>query len=92
MMVIGLREGERGDYSRAMPKPLFFVSVLVVWLLAEAPAQAYLDPGSGSMLLQLLLGGFAAVGVIGKLYWNRVASFFGRKETQQPPMDPPAGS
>ena len=42
----------------------------------EAPVDAYLDPGSGSMLLQVLLGGFAAVGVIAKLYWNRMASFF----------------
>jgi hypothetical protein len=33
---------------------------------------AYLDPGSGSVLLQLLLGGIAAVGVTARLYWRRV--------------------
>ena len=32
---------------------------------------AYLDPGSGSLLLQLLAGGVAAVGVAGKFYWRR---------------------
>jgi hypothetical protein len=32
---------------------------------------AYLDPGSGSMILQLLAGGTAAVAVTGKLYWRR---------------------
>ena len=31
------------------------------------------------MLLQLLLGGFAAVGVVAKLYWHRVTSVFRRK-------------
>ena len=53
------------------------------WLFWEQPVSAYLDPGSGSMLLQLLLGGVAAVGVIVKLYWNRVVSLFqgrGRKQ------------
>ena len=29
---------------------------------------AYLDPGSGSMLMQLLVGGIAGLGVFFKLY------------------------
>jgi hypothetical protein len=33
---------------------------------------AYLDPGTGSMLVQLLVGGVAAVAVTAKLYWNRL--------------------
>ena len=33
---------------------------------------AYLDPGSGSMLLQIILGGVAAVGVTMKMTWRRV--------------------
>ncbi len=56
--------------------------VLMGWLLLEAPVEAYLDPGSGSMLLQILLGGFAAIGVIGKLYWHRVTSLFRRRGLQ----------
>lgn len=44
-------------------------------------AVAYLDPGTGSMLLQVILGGIAAVGVAIKLYWHkiRVALGSGRK-------------
>ena len=53
--------------------------VLLGWLLLEAQVDAYLDPGSGSMLLQILLGGFAAIGVVAKLYWHRVTSLFRRK-------------
>ena len=48
-------------------------------VLTESPLQAYLDPGSGSMMLQLLLGGVAALGVIGRLYWRRFLSLFGRQ-------------
>jgi hypothetical protein len=33
---------------------------------------AYLDAGTGSMLLQLLVGGIAAIGVAAQFYWRRV--------------------
>jgi hypothetical protein len=36
---------------------------------------AYLDPGSGSMILQIIAGGLAAVAVTAKLYWNRILRF-----------------
>ena len=36
------------------------------------PSPAYIDPGSGSLLLQILLGGVAAIGVTAKLTWRRV--------------------
>ena len=36
---------------------------------------AYLDPGSGSMILQILAGGLAAVAVTAKLYWGRILRF-----------------
>ncbi len=45
-------------------------------------AEAYLDPGTGSMMLQVILGGIAAIGVVIKLYWYRLRAFlgFGKKE------------
>jgi hypothetical protein len=36
------------------------------------PSPAYIDPGSGSLLLQIILGGVAAVGVTAKLTWRRL--------------------
>jgi hypothetical protein len=36
---------------------------------------AYLDAGSGSMIVQLLLGGFAAVVVTIRLWWRRMLRF-----------------
>lgn len=60
-------------------KYLFWQLVLVLLVLVafERPTYAYLDPGSGSMLLQVLLGGAAAVGVIVKLYWHRLRRLIG---------------
>ena len=48
------------------------------------PAQAYLDPGTGAIILQMLLGGVAGALVILKLYWHRFTSFFrrGRKDPE----------
>ena len=45
----------------------------------DRPAFAYLDPGTGSMMLQLLLGGVAGALVVGNLYWQRIKAFFGGK-------------
>jgi hypothetical protein len=44
----------------------------VATLFFTGPAWAYLDPGTGSMILQLLLGGITGAVVVGKLYWQRL--------------------
>jgi hypothetical protein len=36
---------------------------------------AYLDPGTGSMLVQLIVGGVAAAAVGVKLFWYRILRF-----------------
>lgn len=51
---------------------------IVAIVISAAPAHAYLDPGTGSIILQLLLGGVAGGIVIVKLYWARLKSFFVR--------------
>jgi hypothetical protein len=46
---------------------------------------AYLDPGSGSIILQVLVGGVAAAAVTAKLYWSRLLKFLRiRKDEEQP--------
>ena len=61
---------------------LLFLSLLLS-LVAPPSALAYLDPGSGSMLLQLVLGGLAGLAVIAKLYWHRLLGLFGRNVQQE---------
>jgi hypothetical protein len=50
--------------------------VLMTVMLFAVPAHAYLDPGTGSMILQVILGGVAAASVALKLYWQRIKGFF----------------
>ncbi len=72
---------------------LILAAVILLGSFAvPAPAYAYLDPGTGSMLLQLLLGGVAGALVIGKLYWARVTSFIGLGPSSGPGQDPAASN
>ncbi len=69
---------------------LIFGLVLPGAIGIASPAYAYLDPGTGSMLVQMLLGGVAGGLVIGKLYWARIKAFFGRGPMPNPNQDPAA--
>jgi len=54
-------------------------SISVVGLLllfVSRDALAYLDPGTGSFLLQLLIGGLFAGGFAISICWKRVKAFF----------------
>jgi hypothetical protein len=71
-------------------------AALVLALGAVAPASAYIDPGTGSMLLQMF-----AAGVAGAIFYFRelrikLRSLFSRSEApaaedaaEPPPGDPP---
>ena len=49
----------------------------------------YLDPGSGSFLLQILIATIAGAGIFLATYWRKVKSFitrtFGKKQEPQTP-------
>lgn len=66
-----------------MKQRLFSMVVLLTPLLVfPVTAHAYLDPGTGSALLQGIIGAIAALGVVLKLYWHRVLRLLGlRKKT-----------
>jgi hypothetical protein len=72
-----------------------FVGLGIV-ALAGGPAWAYLDPGSGSMMLQALLGGAAGVAVLLKIYWRRLRGLVGigrrAEQTAGAPADAEAGA
>ena len=51
------------------------LAVFVGNVVIAAPSHAYLDPGTGSVVLQSLLAGIAvAIGVL-RLYWYRLKGF-----------------
>ncbi len=46
-------------------------------LPAEDVRLAYLDPGSGSFMVQALIAALAGVGVAGRRYWTQIKSWLG---------------
>ena len=45
--------------------------------ISTSSAHAYLDPGTGSIILQILLGGIAGIVLAIKLYWHKFLSLIG---------------
>ena len=52
------------------------VLVLAASLSIASPAYAYLDPGTGSMLVSAVLGVAAALALAVKMFWYRLIGFF----------------
>ncbi len=36
----------------------------------------YLDPGTGSVILQVVLGAIFSIGLVTKIFWNKIVSVF----------------
>jgi hypothetical protein len=36
----------------------------------------YLDPGTGSIVIQAILAAILAIGVFSKIFWNKIRSLF----------------
>jgi len=59
-----------------MSRGLRIVLVLLACLSIASPAYAYLDPGTGSMLISAVIGVAAAVALAVKMFWYRLVGFF----------------
>lgn len=60
-----------------MSKLLTVMFLLTLFMLGtERPAHAYLDPGSGSLLLQVIIGAVAAFFFTVKNFWRSILGFF----------------
>ena len=58
--------------ATALSRFLQVACVLAAFLAVASPAEAYLDPGTGSMLLSAIIGVAAAVGLAVKMFWYRL--------------------
>ena len=48
----------------------------MLFVFGVQPALAYLDPGTGSSIITLIVGFFVAIGVIIKTFWYKIKNFF----------------
>ena len=59
-------------------KKIIFISFIITALFNNK-AFAYLDPGTGSIILQSILGAIAAGASVGAIYWQKVKNFFNKR-------------
>lgn len=59
---------------------MFFV--ICISLILATPAHAYLDPGSGSFILQILIASIVGALFLLKQYWRRIWGAFKREQSQ----------
>jgi hypothetical protein len=56
---------------------VWFALSLLVWV---DDAQAYIDPGTGSMVIQSAVAAITAGFFVIKTYWHKIKTFFSRKK------------
>lgn len=62
------------------------VPVVLPFLVTSQAIHGYLDAGTGSIVLQAVIGGLLAGLVAIKLFWNQIKAFFSRivRRTKKP--------
>ena len=55
---------------------IYLISNIITIFLIVTNAYAYLDPGSGSFILQAIIGFLAALSAGFLYYWTKVKNFF----------------
>ena len=55
--------------------------------MKETIMLAYLDPGAGSLVLQLLVGGFLGSMLLLKVFWRRMVRFFKGSKVEEENKD-----
>ncbi len=73
-------------------RPDAIALLLLAAVLTATPAYAYVDPGTGGMLVQLVTGGVAGLLVLVRLFWSRITGAFRRGDADPGGRDgAPAG-
>ena len=55
----------------------FFLFTFALIMLSIQPSFAYLDPGTGSAIMSMIIGLFVAIGIFVKNFWYKIKKFFG---------------
>jgi len=58
--------------------------VVIATLSFAKPAHAYIDPGTGTLIVQSLIGGAAAAVTVGSVYLAKIRSFISRLIGREP--------
>ena len=66
---------------------IYAAAFFLFWSIAAPSAHAYIDPGSSSFIIQILIGAAAGAGLAIATFWRRIRLFFGRLFGRTPSDD-----
>jgi len=69
-----MRITDTGDYIMKFTFKMTYI--VIIFCSLSTPAYAYLDPGTGSLIIQGIIGAIAVFSITLKLYWYKFMSFF----------------
>jgi hypothetical protein len=59
------------------------LKIIILIILLPTPALAYIDPGTGGIIISFLVGIISATLFYVKSYWLKIRNFFSKKKTNQ---------
>ena len=86
-----------GRKDSGMPSIRFMLHVsacaICTILVTSGAASAYIDPGTGSYILQIVIAGLVGAAFTLKLFWKRIQLFFSKSSSKKEERreDEPAG-
>jgi|TARA_B110000259_G_C14009889_1_gene399247 hypothetical protein len=63
-------------------KKIFITSFAII-VFYNSKAFAYLDPGTGSIILNAILASIAAGATYCSIYWQKIKNFFNKKDRKK---------
>ena len=57
-----------------------FLLIFYLSFLLTFEAHAYIDPGSGSIIIQAIIGAIATAGTTLTIYWRKIKDFFKKEK------------
>ncbi len=66
----------RKHMKRFTHTPIMFIFIGMLFLIFPRTVYAYLDPGTGSYIIQIILAALVGVAFTVKIYWTKVKTFF----------------
>lgn len=64
-----------------MNKTTAILAAVIILAMSIDDAHAYFDPGTGSIILQAVIAGIAAVSIGLRTFWSQLKAFFARNRS-----------
>jgi hypothetical protein len=77
--------GKMGAMKNLFRSKTVLVLFVLFYSMTPQDAHAYLDPGTGSYVLQMVIAAILGAGFAMKIYWRKISAFISSRFSKKPP-------